>query len=377
MRVRPVRFNIFPFKRDETKDLPMSVEIKIRVLEYVKRFFSPEGLSALCALSGLAVTGLIFVFLFLESAPAFKKLSYGFWTVHLAWLLGYWNLFESNIWLFLDGNVFAGLWNFITGTRWSPDSYLFGILPIIQSTLIVVGGAVFVATPIGLLSAVHLAEYCPLKLKTTLKYIIELLASIPSVVYGLVGLTMVVPWIKNAFNLSSGNTALAGMIILSVMILPTIVSISEDAIASVPKELREASYALGAKKFQTVFKVVLPAAATGVAASIILAVARALGETMAVLMLTGNTPFLFDIPPEFILYGGLEKVSHYLKEIFLSPVYPMTAAIALEVGESSWNSMHYQSLLGIGFVLFVMTYLINSTAEYIILRSSKLKVRRS
>ncbi|MEM3466727.1 MAG: phosphate ABC transporter permease subunit PstC [Candidatus Jordarchaeales archaeon] len=354
----------------------MSIKIKIKVLDYVKRFFSPEGLSALCALSSLAITGLIFVFLFLEAAPAFKKLSYGFWTVHLAWLFGYGNLFESNIWLFLDGNIFAGLWNFITGTTWSPNAYLFGILPVIQSTLIVVGGAVLVATPIGILSAVHLAEYCSLKLKTTLKYVIELLASIPSVVYGLVGLTIVVPWIKNAFNLSSGNTALAGIIILSVMILPTIVSVSEDAISSIPKELSEASYALGAKKFQTVFKVVLPAAATGVAASIILAVARALGETMAVLMLTGNTPFLLDIPPEFIFYGGLEKVSLYLKEIFLSPVYPMTSAIALEVGESSWNSMHYQSLLGIGFVLFVMTYLINSTAEYIILRSSKLKVKR-
>ncbi|MBS7247754.1 MAG: phosphate ABC transporter permease subunit PstC [Candidatus Jordarchaeales archaeon] len=356
MRVRPVQFNIFLFKRAKTKGLlTMSIKIKIKVLDYVKRFFSPEGLSALCALSSLAITGLIFVFLFLEAAPAFKKLSYGFWTVHLAWLFGYGNLFESNIWLFLDGNIFAGLWNFITGTTWSPNAYLFGILPVIQSTLIVVGGAVLVATPIGILSAVHLAEYCSLKLKTTLKYVIELLASIPSVVYGLVGLTIVVPWIKNAFNLSSGNTALAGIIILSVMILPTIVSVSEDAISSIPKELSEASYALGAKKFQTVFKVVLPAAATGVAASIILAVARALGETMAVLMLTGNTPFLLDIPPEFIFYGGLEKVSLYLKEIFLSPVYLMTSAIALEVGESSWNSMHYQSLLGIGFVLFVMT----------------------
>lgn len=354
----------------------LSASVGVRVLDYVKRFFSPEGLSALCAFSGLAVTGLIFAFLFREAAPAFKKLSYGFWTVHVAWLLGRSSLFESDIWMFLDGNVFAGLWNFITGARWSPDAYLFGILPIIQSTLIVVGGAVLVATPIGILSAVHLAEYCPLKLKTVLKYAIELLASIPSVVYGLVGLTLVVPWIKNTFNLSSGNTALAGIIVLSVMILPTIVSVSEDAISSIPKELREASYALGAKKFQTVFKVVLPAAVTGVAASIILAVARALGETMAVLMLTGNTPFLLDIPPEFMFYGVLEKVSHFLKEVFLSPVYPMTAAIALEVGESSWNSMHYQALLGIGFVLFVITYLINSTAEYIILRSSKMKVRR-
>jgi len=347
-----------------------------KLLEYVRRLFSPEGLTALCAASSVVVTVLIFVFLFVDAFPIFQKMSYGEFFMYFIWEWGYDWILETNPWMF-GGNVFVGLWNFITGGKWSPASYQFGILPLIESTLIVVGGAIVIAAPVGILSAVHLAEYCSLRVKTVLKSMVELLASVPSVVYGLVGLTTIVPWLKETFNLSTGSTALAGIVILSIMILPTIISVSEDAIAAVPREFKEASYALGATKFQTIRKVVLPAAAAGIAAAIVLAVARAVGETMAVLMVTGNTPFSITYPMEYFLYGLPDKVVHFLREVFLSPVYPMTAAIALEVGESAWGGTHFQALLGIGFVLFVITYVINSLAEYTILRFSARMKRRT
>jgi phosphate transport system permease protein len=159
------------------------------------------------------------------------------------------------------------------------------------------------------------------------------------------------------------------------MILPTIISISEDAISAVPRELKEASFALGATHFQTVRKIIIPAAAAGIAAAVVLAVARAVGETMAVLMVAGNTPFSINFSLIYNIYPILDQLKYIFGETFLSPVYPMTAVIAAEVGESAWGSTHYQALLAIGFVLFIITYIINYFAELIIFQFSK-KVKR-
>ncbi|GEM_PF-52597 len=350
----------------------------LKIIGYFRRAFSPEGLTALCAFSSLVITGLIFLFLFREAIPIFQKMSYGTSMLHLLYVLntdfGY-VIDRYGLVLFSGGNPFAGFLNFVSGGIWAPNAYEFGILPLIIGTLIVVGGAVVIALPIGVLSAVHLAEYCSLRVKNVLKPIIELLAGIPSVVFGLIGLTLVVPLIQKIFNLDNGRTALSAAIVLAIMILPTIISISEDAISAVPREFKEASFALGATHFQTVRKVILPAASAGIAAAVVLAVARAIGETMAVLMIAGNSAFTMLYPNYFPLLPVLDKFGFYLKELFLDPVMPMTATIAAEIGETSWGSTHYQALLAIGFVLFIITYIINSIAEITILRFSK-KVKR-
>lgn len=351
----------------------------VNIIGYFKRFFSPEGLTALCAFSSLVITGLILFFLFREALPMFQKMSYGTSVLHLLYVLnpdffGY-VVDKYGLILFGGGNPFAGFLNFVSGGIWAPNAYEFGILPLIIGTLIVVGGAIAIALPIGVFSAVHLAEYCSLRVKSVLKPIIELLAGVPSVVFGLIGLTLVVPLIQNIFHLDNGRTALSAAIILAIMILPTIISISEDAISAVPREFKEASFALGATHFQTVRKVILPAAAAGIAAAVVLAIARAIGETMAVLMIAGSSPFTILYPNYFPFLPILDKFGFYFKELFLDPIMPMTATIAAEIGETSWGSTHYQALLAIGFVLFIITYIINYLAEITIFRFSK-KVKR-
>ncbi|MBS7267287.1 MAG: phosphate ABC transporter permease subunit PstC [Candidatus Freyarchaeota archaeon] len=354
-------------------------KVGLKIREFLRRFFSPEGLTALCAFSSLVITGLIFFFLFREAFPMFQKMSYGSSFLHFLYVLnpdffGYAIDKYGLVW-FSGGNPFLGFLNFVSGGTWAPNSYEFGILPLIIGTLIVVGGAVAISLPIGVLSAVHLAEYCSLRVKNVLKPVIEMLAGIPSVVFGLVGLTLVVPLIQNVFHLDNGRTALSAAIVLAIMILPTIISVSEDAISAVPREFKEASFALGATHFQTVRKVILPAAAAGIAAAVVLAVARAIGETMAVLMIAGNSPFTVLYPNYFPLLPVLDKFGFYFKELFLDPIMPMTATIAAEIGETSWGSTHYQALLAVGFVLFIITYIINYIAEVTIFRFSK-KVKR-
>lgn len=319
--------------------------------EYFKRFFSPEGFTGVCAFSSFIITILILFFLLQQSFPILQELGYGQYILPLLSKLGY----SDYYWILANGNIFTGLINFITGSTWDPNNYYFGILPLIAGTLIVVAGALLIAVPIGIFSAIHLSEYCPQKIKNIIKPIIELLAGIPSVVYGFIGLTFLVPWIASVFSLRSGQTALAGSVILSLMILPTIISLSEDAISAVPKEYKEASLALGATRFQTVWKVLLPAAISGIIASIILAIGRALGETMAVLMVCGGVA---NIPPPS-------------SQMFFTSVKPMTAAIAAEMGETAVGSVHYSALFGVGLVLFGITYLVNFVADLINTRFKK------
>jgi phosphate transport system permease protein len=376
----------------ETIGLSLTFEdlkpILVKITDYFKRFFSPEGLTALCAFSSLIITSLILFFLFQQAYPLFQKMGYGQFTLYLLWQAGY--SADTWGWLFTNGNILSGFLNFLTGSTWLPSNFEFGALPLIESTFIVVVGAVAIAFPIGIFSAVHLAEYCSLKVKTVLKTIIEMLAGIPSVVFGLVGLMVVVPAIKNwllsvnsIWNYSqiTGLTALAASIILAIMILPTIISISEDAISAVPSDIKEASFALGATHFQTVRRVILPSAAAGIAASVVLAVGRAVGETMAVLMVSGNAPFSF-MPSTsnyllwYYLQSAPDQIWQVIAHVFLVPVYPMTAVIASEIFETTWGSTQYQALLALGFVLFAITYIINFSAERIIFRFSRKFKRR-
>ena len=337
---------------------PSADVLGLRGTEYVKRFFSPEGFTGVCALSSFVITILILFFLIQQGLPIIQEMGYWQYGQYILPLLKEIGLADY-VWLHTliqtNGNIVVGFINFITGSTWDPSGYNFGILPLIAGTLIVVGGALLIAIPLGILSAIHLSEYCPLRIKNVVKPVIELLAGVPSVVYGFVGLAVLAPQIANIFNLRSGQTALAAAIILSIMILPTIVSISEDAISAVPKAYKEASLALGATHFQTVRKVLLPAAISGITASIILAVGRALGETMAVLMVAGGVA---NIPPLSL-------------EMFFTSVKPMTAAIAAEMGETAVGGLHYSALFGVGLVLFGITYLVNFIADIINARFKK------
>ncbi len=332
--------------------------LQLKVVELLKRVFSPEGLTGLCALSSFIITMLILFFLVQQGLPIIREMGYWQIGLYITLLLNEMGL-SDYLWLHAliqaNGNIVIGFVNFVSGSTWDPSSYEFGILPLIAGTVTVVGGALLIAVPIGILSAIHLSEYCPPRIRNVVKPVIELLAGIPSVVYGFVGLAVLVPYIANIFNLRSGQTALAGAIILSIMILPTIVSISEDAISSVPQSYKEASFALGATHFQTVRKVLLPAAISGITASIILAVGRALGETMAVLMVCGGVA---NIPPLSL-------------ELFFTSVKPMTAAIAAEMGETAVGTLHYSALFGVGLVLFIITYIVNFVADTINTRFKK------
>ena len=237
--------------------------------------------------------------------------------------------------------------DFLTGIVWSPGSSpeLFGMLPLIAGTLIVTAGAIGMAVPVGIFSALYIAELAGPKTAEILKPVVELLASIPSVVLGFFGMIFFVPKIQQIFDLTTGQTALTGSLILAIMALPTIISVSEDAISSVPDALRQGSLALGSNHWQTIYKVIVPAAFSGISAAIILGIGRAVGETMAVMMVTGNMA---------IIPGA---------DMFLSSVRTITATIALEMGEAAKGTQHYYALFAVGAVLFMMTFGINLVAE--------------
>lgn len=244
-----------------------------------------------------------------------------------------------------------GVFNFIFGTDWSPTGGTYGILPLIAGTLGVTLGALVIGIPAGVGCAVFMAEMVGSRAAKVFKSAIELLAGIPSVVYGFFGLAIIVPAIRefilpvvqkiNPDVNSSGFSILAGAVILAIMILPTIVSLSENAIRAVPKEFREASLALGADKRETITKVIVPAAKSGIFSSIILAMGRAIGETMAVLMITGNVA---KVP------GGL-----------LDPAATLTGTIAMEMSYATPE--HQSALFAIGIILFVIIVILNSTAQ--------------
>jgi phosphate transport system permease protein len=243
--------------------------------------------------------------------------------------------------------------DFLTGQKWYPisDPPSFGILPLIYGSLVVTLGAAVISVPLGIAAAIYISEVAPSRFKEILKSGVELLAAIPSVVLGFIGLVTIAPWTKALFHIPTGLTAFSGSVILAFMAMPTIVSIAEDALHSVPKIYKEGAYALGATQWQTIYRVILPAAASGIVAAVMLGIGRVVGETMAVLMITGNSASI----PKGIL----------------SPVRTLTATVAAEMGETVQGSDHYFALFAIGIVLFLITFVINMTSDLIVHRKRK------
>ena len=277
----------------------------------VKEFII-ENLILLCGIASIFFVVLIFCFLMKEGLALFKTIS---------------------------------LSDFIAGKSWYPISEppALGILPLILGSLLVTLGAALISIPIGIGCAIYIAEIAPAKLKEILKAGIELLAAIPSVVLGFIGMVTLVPFVKTFFDLPTGLTAFTGSIMLAFMAMPTIVSIAEDALYSVPKTYKEGAFALGATHWQTIYRVTLPAAKSGILAAVMLGIGRVIGETMAVMMITGNAAVL----PQSILV----------------PVRTLTATIAAEMGETVVGSEHYFALFAIGIVLFIISFCINVSAD--------------
>lgn len=236
----------------------------------------------------------------------------------------------------------VGLMEFITGQRWAPTQEIYGIYPMIVGSLVVTLGALVLGVPVGIGCAVFLAELARPKIAGIIRPGIELLAGIPSVIYGLYGLVVIVPLIRKLFN-NQGFSVLAGSIILAIMILPTIINVSESAIRSVPKEYKEASLSLGSSHWQSIKSVIVPAARSGIIAGVILGMGRAIGETMAVIMIVGNSPLV----PKSIL----------------SSVRTLTGNIGIEMGYASGE--HQEALFATGIVLFVFIMLLNIAANLI------------
>jgi len=235
--------------------------------------------------------------------------------------------------------------------RWYPTENYFGILPLIGGSLLVTIFSILIALPFGVGTAVYIAEIAPQGIKQVLKPVIEILAGIPSVVLGFIGIQVLVPFLRRLFNLSTGLTAFSGAFLLALISIPTIVSIAEDALYAVPKSYREGAVALGASQWETIWKVTLPAARTGVLTAVMLGVGRSLGETMAVMMVTGNAATL----------------PNRLNSLFM-PVRTMTATIASEMGEVATGSMHYHVLFFIGIILFGLSLIINVAASWVSLQ---------
>jgi len=247
-----------------------------------------------------------------------------------------------------------GLFDFLLGKEWFPTAQpaaQYGVLPLILGTLMVSIGAILLALPIGLITAVYMSEVADIRIRNIMKPLIELLAGIPSVVYGFFGLVVIVPFIQNLFKLDLGETALAGSIVLAIMALPTIITISEDALRSTPTSLKEASLALGASKLQTLLRVILPHSISGITTASILGVGRAVGETMAVLMVTGN--------------------ASVMPKTFLEPVRTIPATIAAELGEAPFGGTHFKALFALGIILFLITFTFNMIVEVVKTRREK------
>jgi phosphate transport system permease protein len=271
-----------------------------------------EKLILLCGLASIFFVLLIFIFLLKEGLALFRIVSPA---------------------------------DFLFGKSWYPISEpaRLGILPLILGSLLVTFGATLISVPIGVGCAVYIAEVAPAGIKEFLKVGIELLAAIPSVVIGFIGMVTLVPLVKNIFHLPTGLTALSGSIMLAFMAMPTIVSIAEDALYAVPKSYKEGAFALGATHWQTIWRVSLPAASSGILAAVMLGIGRVIGETMAVMMITGNAAVI----PQSIL----------------QPVRTLTATIAAEMGEAVVGSEHYFALFAIGIVLFIISFIINVGAD--------------
>lgn len=241
-----------------------------------------------------------------------------------------------------------GLTNFMFGTKWRPGNDLYGIFPMIAGSLYVTAGAILTGVPVGLMTAIFLSKFCPKWLHKMLKPAIDLLAGIPSVVYGFFGLMVIVPFVRNVFG-GNGSSILTASLLLGMMILPTIISVSETALNAVPQNYYEGSRALGATHERSVFLTMLPAAKSGIMAGIILGIGRAIGETMAVIMVAGNQARL----PDSVLKG----------------VRTLTANIVIEMGYAT--DLHREALIATGVVLFVFILLINLSFNLVKNRGSK------
>ncbi|MCK9156015.1 MAG: phosphate ABC transporter permease subunit PstC [Paludibacteraceae bacterium] len=242
----------------------------------------------------------------------------------------------------------VSLSEFFLGKEWFPTAVPaaeFGILPLLLGTLLVSFGTIAIALPFGIAVAIYLAEIADPRIRKFFKPIIELLAGIPSVVYGFFGLVVIVPLIQKIFGLPVGETGLAGSIILAIMALPTIITVAEDAIRTTPRVMKEASLGLGATHWQTIWRVVVPYSISGIMAAVMLGIGRAIGETMAVLMVTGNAAVM--------------------PTSLLEPVRTIPATIAAELGEAPVGSTHYQSLFMLGCILFLLTLIISLSVEFI------------
>ena len=281
-----------------------------------------HGLFFLNGLSVVLVLVGIFVLLVTMALPAFKEIRLGEF-------------------------LFSASWN-PTATFVTPS---YGILSMLVSTLMVSIGALLIAIPLGIGAAAYVSDVASSRIREIAKPVIEILAGIPSVVIGFLGIVLVGPIIAKIFHISNGLNALNGSILLAVMALPTIISLTEDALNSVPKSFQEASLALGATHWQTLIKVKIPAAASGIIAASMLGMGRAIGETMTVLMATG--------------------CAIAMPHSFLQSVQTMTATIAIELGEVPYNTTHYYALFGIGLVLFIITFIVNMISDIVLHRHQK------
>ena len=284
------------------------------------REFLIEKLIFLSGLASIVFVALIFVFLLREGVSVLKTTSLG---------------------------------SFLGGRFWYPISSpaKLGILPLILGSLIVTAGAILIAVPLGIAAAFYIAEVAPKRWRTILKTCVEVLSAIPSVVLGFLGITILVPFLKNILHLPTGLTAFSGSLMLAFMALPTIITISEDAINAVPREYKDGALALGATHWQTLYRVVIHGALPGIIAAAMLGIGRVFGETMAVMMVTGNAAV----------------IPHTLFE----PVRTLTATIAAEMGEAAKGTPHYFALFAVGIVLFVISFVINLTADILLQRGRK------
>ena len=270
--------------------------------------------------SAIVFVTMIFIFLLREGAPALAE-------VELS------NLFQL---------------------RWYPIEAYFGMLPLLGGSLIVTLGAALFAVPLGLASAIFIAEIAPRWARELLKPLVEILGGLPSVMLGFVGILIIVPAIRTTLDIPTGLTAFTGALLLGGMAIPTIVSVAEDALDSVPKTYRDASLAMGATRWQTIWRVTLPAARSGVLTAIMLGIGRAIGETMTVMMVTGNAP---------VFPTGLNAL--------FKPARTMTATIAAEMGEVANGSVHYHVLFLIGIVLFLISLAVNLAAASVVFRQQR------
>lgn len=287
--------------------------------------FLIENLIRVCGFSAIALVAIIFFFLMREGLPALGRVS-------PAEMPKQW---------------------------WYPTFDLFGMLPLLLGSALVTVLATVMAVPLGLATAIFIREVAPNWAREILKPLIEVLAGIPSVVLGFLGMVALAPLIRQYLGVPTGLTAFTGAVMLAYMSLPTIISVAEDALDAVPKSYRDAALALGATRWQTIWRVTLPAAQSGVIIAVMLGIGRAIGETMTVMMVTGNAA----------------RMPLTLDSVF-RPVRTMTATIAAEMGEVARGSTHYHVLFVVGIVLFVVTFIINAIASMIVIRGGSKRGER-